>query len=158
MARARAGGSEDLKIPEPTNTPSAPSCIISAASAGVASPPAEKFTTGSLPSSATLRASSSGARSSFAVDASSAGSIEPSRLIPAWIARMCRTASTTLPVPASPFVRIIAAPSALSADARRHALGRHHRTGPRLLGDARLLGVRDVHDHAALEHLGQPAL
>ena len=33
---------------EPTNTPSAPSCIISAASAGVATPPAAKLTTGSL--------------------------------------------------------------------------------------------------------------
>lgn len=29
-------------MPEPTNTPCAPSCIISAASAGVATPPAEK--------------------------------------------------------------------------------------------------------------------
>ena len=29
-----------MKIPDPTNTPSAPSCIISAASAGVATPPA----------------------------------------------------------------------------------------------------------------------
>ena len=27
IARARAGGSSDLKMPEPTNTPSAPSCI-----------------------------------------------------------------------------------------------------------------------------------
>ena len=33
-------------MPEPTNTPSTPSCIISAASAGVAMPPAEKLTTG----------------------------------------------------------------------------------------------------------------
>lgn len=31
-------GSPDLKIPEPTNTPSAQSCIIRAASAGVAIP------------------------------------------------------------------------------------------------------------------------
>ncbi len=30
---------------------------------------------------------------------------------------MCRTASTTLPVPASPFVRIIAAPSAMRRSA-----------------------------------------
>ena len=36
IACARFAGSPDLKIPEPTNTPSAPSCIISAASAGVA--------------------------------------------------------------------------------------------------------------------------
>lgn len=43
----------DLKMPLPTNTPSQPSCIISAASAGVAMPPAEKFTTGRHPCSAT---------------------------------------------------------------------------------------------------------
>lgn len=34
------------KIPDPTNTPSLPSCIMSAASAGVATPPAAKLTTG----------------------------------------------------------------------------------------------------------------
>jgi hypothetical protein len=39
-------------MPEPTNTPSAPSCIMSAASAGVATPPAVNSTTGSLPVSA----------------------------------------------------------------------------------------------------------
>ena len=49
MALARSAGSADLKMPEPTNTASAPSCIMSAASAGVAMPPAEKFGTGSLP-------------------------------------------------------------------------------------------------------------
>ena len=37
-------------------------------------------------------------------------------------------------------------------------LGRHHGDGPGILGDLRLLGVDDVHDHAALEHLGKPAL
>ena len=36
MARARDGGSELLKIPEPTNTPSTPSCISRDTSAGVA--------------------------------------------------------------------------------------------------------------------------
>ncbi len=36
---ANFSGALDLKLPEPTNTPSAPSCIISAASAGVATPP-----------------------------------------------------------------------------------------------------------------------
>jgi hypothetical protein len=30
--------------------------------------------------------------------------------------------------------------------------------GAGLLGDPRLVGVDDVHDHAALEHLGQPGL
>ena len=66
IARARFPGSPDLKIPEPTNTPSAPSCMQSAASAGVAIPPAVKVTTGSFPFSATQRTSSTGARSSFA--------------------------------------------------------------------------------------------
>eukprot|EP00924_Labyrinthula_sp_SR-Ha-C_P014976 maker-scaffold_9-augustus-gene-4.60-mRNA-1 protein AED:0.06 eAED:0.06 QI:0/0/0/0.75/0.33/0.25/4/0/544 len=42
-------GSPDLNIPLPTNTPSTPNCIIRAASAGVATPPAAKFTTGSFP-------------------------------------------------------------------------------------------------------------
>ena len=40
-------------MPEPTNTPSAPSCIIIAASAGVAMPPAVNSVTGSLPARAT---------------------------------------------------------------------------------------------------------
>ena len=35
MALARLTGSPDLKIPEPTKTPSAPNCIINAASAGL---------------------------------------------------------------------------------------------------------------------------
>ena len=68
IARAIVAGSPDLKIPEPTNTPSTPSCIISAASAGVAIPPAEKFTTGRRPCSATIRTSSTGAPSSLAFD------------------------------------------------------------------------------------------
>ena len=49
MAAARFTGSPLLKIPDPTKTPSAPSCIISAASAGVATPPAAKLTTGRRP-------------------------------------------------------------------------------------------------------------
>src|SRR3954454_20089250 len=49
IAWARVAGSSDLKMPEPTKLPSAPSCIISAASAGVAMPPAQNRTTGSLP-------------------------------------------------------------------------------------------------------------
>ena len=36
MAAARLAGSPDLKIPDPTNKPSTPSCIMRAASAGVA--------------------------------------------------------------------------------------------------------------------------
>ena len=66
IAFARSAGSPDLKMPEPTKTPSAPSCMQSAASAGVAIPPAVNVTTGSLPFSATHLTSSYGARSSFA--------------------------------------------------------------------------------------------
>ena len=47
-----------MKMPEPTKTVSAPSCIINAASAGVAMPPALKLGTGSLPALATMRMSS----------------------------------------------------------------------------------------------------
>lgn len=49
IAAARLAGFPDLKIPDPTKTPSAHNCIIKAASAGVATPPAAKFTTGSFP-------------------------------------------------------------------------------------------------------------
>ena len=62
IARARAGGSSDLKMPEPTNTPSAPSAIISAASAGVAIPPAQNSTTGRRPSRGDLAARDRAAR------------------------------------------------------------------------------------------------
>ena len=46
----------------------------------------------------------------------------------------------------------------LHADVGGDALERHDRDGAGLLGDAGLLGVDDVHDHAALEHLGQACL
>src|SRR5439155_12398238 len=55
MARARGAGSSDLKIPEPTKTASAPSCMTSEASAGVAIPPAQNSGTGNRPSWATAR-------------------------------------------------------------------------------------------------------
>jgi hypothetical protein len=58
MAFALRMGFPDLKIPDPTKTPSIPSCIISAASAGVAMPPAAKLTTGSFPVIATSLTSS----------------------------------------------------------------------------------------------------
>ena len=60
QARARWAGSPDLKMPEPMKTPSAPSCIIIAASAGVATPPAVNSTTGSRPSSAVSLTSANG--------------------------------------------------------------------------------------------------
>ena len=47
---------------------------------------------------------------------------------------------------------------AVTADVGRNALERHHGAGAGVLGDHGLLGVDDVHDDAALEHLGEAAL
>ena len=48
--------------------------------------------------------------------------------------------------------------AAFLADVGGHALERHDRGRPGVLGDLRLLGVGDVHDDAALEHLGEAHL
>ena len=48
--------------------------------------------------------------------------------------------------------------AALRPDVGGDALERHDRARARVLRDPRLLGRRDVHDHAALEHLGQARL
>ena len=48
--------------------------------------------------------------------------------------------------------------AALGADVGGDPLERHHRDGAGVLGDLRLLGGDDVHDHAALQHLGHAAL
>ena len=53
-------------MPEPTNTASAPSCITSAASDGVAMPPAQNSGTGSLPASWISCTSPIGAANSLA--------------------------------------------------------------------------------------------
>src|ERR1700730_7247169 len=116
-AFARASGSLDLKIPEPTNTASAPRRRTNAASAGVAIPPAEKFGTGNLPVFEICRISSSGAPSSLAACISSSSRSVVSFFIWLTMVRMCRTASTTLPEPASALVRIMAAPSAIRRSA-----------------------------------------
>jgi len=47
---------------------------------------------------------------------------------------------------------------ALGADVGGHPLQGHDRHGPGLLGDPGLVGGDDVHDDAALEHLGEAAL
>ena len=242
-AAAVRSGSSDLKMPEPTNTPSAPSCIISAASAGVAMPPAENSDHGQ-PAVLGHVAHQVERRLEVLGGGGQLGLVEraPRRRISPPIERMWRTASTTLPVPASPLVRIIAAPSAMrrsasprlvaphtngtlnahlsmwwassagrehlglvdvvhlerlehlrlhevadaglghhgdghglldlldlggvgharhaavGADVGGHALERHHGGGAGGLGHARLLGGDHVHDHAALEHLGEAGL
>ena len=48
--------------------------------------------------------------------------------------------------------------AAVAPDVGRDALERHHRARACVLGDLRLLGVDDVHDHPALQHLGEAAL
>src|SRR5436309_551351 len=45
--------------------------------------------------------------------------------------------------------------AAVAADVGGHALERHDGRGAGVLGDLRLLGVGDVHDDPALEHLGE---
>ena len=113
-------------MPEPTKSPSAPSCIISAASAGVAMPPAENSTTGSRPVAGHLAHELErrlqllgGGRQLLVVERRRAGGCSPV------IRRMWRTASTTLPVPASPLERIIAAPSAIRRSASPRLVAPH---------------------------------
>ena len=48
--------------------------------------------------------------------------------------------------------------AAVAADVGRDALERHDRARTRVLRDARLVGVDDVHDDAALQHLGEARL
>ncbi len=48
--------------------------------------------------------------------------------------------------------------AALGTDISGDAFERHDGGGASLFGDARLLGVDHIHDHAALEHLGEVAL
>ena len=48
--------------------------------------------------------------------------------------------------------------AAVAADVGRHPLERHHGAGAGVLGDLGLLGGDDVHDDAALQHLGEATL
>jgi hypothetical protein len=48
--------------------------------------------------------------------------------------------------------------AAVTADVGGDTLERHHRGRAGVLGDLRLLGIDDVHDDAALQHLGQTGL
>ena len=100
-----------MKMPEPTKTVSEPNCIIKDASAGVATPPAAKFGTGNFPIFATCSTKENGAPISLAAAIISSLSIVVSFLISLLTCLICRTASTIFPLPASPLVLIIAAPS-----------------------------------------------
>ena len=80
-------------------------------------PPAAKFTTGSLPFCATYTTKSYGASFSFANVISSSEGIFCKRRIAAIMVLICLTASTTFPVPASPLVRIMQAPSPILLNA-----------------------------------------
>ena len=88
-------------------------------------PPAVNSTTGSRPSVATSLTSSYGAWWALAAAYSSGSSIVVSRRTSERIWRMCRVASTTLPVPASPLERIIAAPSLMRRSASPSPVAPH---------------------------------
>jgi hypothetical protein len=45
--------------------------------------------------------------------------------------------------------------AAIRTDISRHAFKRHHRACAGILRDLGLLGVHDIHDHAAFQHLRQ---
>ena len=125
-------------------------------------PPATKLTTGSRPQLGDLLDDArSGACRSLAATNSSSSRIPWSRRIPASTSRSWRTASTTLPVPASPFVRIIAAPSVIRRSASPR-LRQPHTNGTlnaclsmwlRLVGRRQHLGLVDVVDAERLEDL-----
>ena len=113
-------------MPEPTNTPSAPSCITSDASAGVAMPPAQNSTHrqpaggGDDAHEVERRLQLLGRGRELGVRRACCR-----RRISARIARRWRTASTMSPVPASPLERIIAAPSPMRRSASPRLVAPH---------------------------------
>ena len=113
-------------MPEPTKTPSAPSCIIIAASAGVAMPPAVNSTTGSLPRRGDLLDQVVRRLQLLRRDVQLvAPRGAPSRRISPRMVRMWVTALETSPVPASPLERIIAAPSVIRRSASPRLVAPH---------------------------------
>src|SRR2546425_1012128 len=151
MARARfsasSGGAKVvesfMKMPDPTKTASAPSCITKDASAGVAIPPAEKLGTGSFPSFATNFTSSYGAWCSLALAKMADAAFRHDGN------RNCRHNFANL------LRRGHAGDAAFGANLRGHAFEGHDGDCASSFGDGGLLGVGDVHDDAAFEHLGQ---
>ena len=96
-----------------------------AASAGVAIPPAAKLTTGSFFNSFISSKTFNGALNFLLRATTSFSSQAITSFNSLIIVRMCLTASTTLPVPASPFVLIIEAPSAIRLVASPNPVAPH---------------------------------
>src|SRR2546427_10139 len=126
-----------MKMPEPTKTASAPSWRTSAASAGVAIPPAEKFGTGSLPERATMRTNSQLLQNLCFCEVSNAafGHYGDGNRVHD-LANLLRRGHP--------------GDSAFSADLRGDAFKCHDCYGAGAFSNFRLLGVRNVHDDAAL--------
>ncbi|KAL8153352.1 LOW QUALITY PROTEIN: hypothetical protein V2J09_011112 [Rumex salicifolius] len=111
-------GSLQSKISDPMNTPSHPSCIISAASAGVTIPPLAKCTTGSRPICFVCATRSYGAPIRFAKVKTSSSSMLFKILMSPIILLTFPTVSTTSPIEdRSPWLLIIAAPSRIRRSA-----------------------------------------
>ena len=94
-------------------------------SPGVAMPPAAKLTTGRRFNRATSLRRWNGADRSFANAYNSSSFMELARRMSAMTARWCLTASTIFPVPASPLVRMKAAPSEIRLSASPRFLAPH---------------------------------
>ena len=91
----------------------------------MAIPPAQNIGTGRRPVPAISRTSATGACSRLAQSNSSALSATVIRRMSPMMERRCRTASTMLPVPASPLERIIAAPSEIRRRASPRLVAPH---------------------------------
>src|SRR5438309_2161302 len=127
-----------MKMPLPTNTASAPSCMTKLASAGVAMPPAEDFGFVNVVDAEFLQ------DLGFGEVADAAFGHHGDRHRGHNFANLFR--------------RGHAGDAAFSADLRGHALEGHDGDGSGFFGNDGLLGVGDVHDDAALEHFGEAGL
>jgi hypothetical protein len=112
-------------MPEPTNTASAPSCMASAASAGVAMPPAQNMRHGQ-PAGVVdlLHEAERGLQLLGPLEQLGGSAWVILRMSPR-IERRWRTASTMLPVPASPLERIMHAPSPMRRSASPRLVAPH---------------------------------
>ena len=110
---------------EPTNTPSAPSCIIRAASAGGSHTTGRKVYNRELAVIVNEFDQLERHRRFLAASKSSSSRMEVSFAISEFIFLICLTACTISPVPGSPFVRIMEAPSLIRRRASPRSLAPH---------------------------------